>query len=97
MTRWQASVTKAPFELLRGRNGSCTSMAVFLTAALRSVGVPARIAGTPQWNVAKSLSKLAQGNGFQVRPSHAVPTHRRRRTTYIHSPLLAPPVRGTDS
>ena len=26
----QASVTKAPFELLRGRNGSCTSTAIFL-------------------------------------------------------------------
>ncbi len=26
----QASITKAPFELLRGRNGSCTSTAIFL-------------------------------------------------------------------
>jgi hypothetical protein len=62
----QASITKAPFELLRGRNGSCTSTAIFLAAALRSVGVPARVAGTPQWATpAKAIGKLASGSGFQ--------------------------------
>ena len=61
----QAGVTKAPFELLRGRNGSCTSTAIFLVAALRSVGVPARVAGVPQWVHAKAIAKLARGEGLQ--------------------------------
>ena len=40
-------------------------MAIFLAAALRSVGVPARVAGTPQWTDAKAIAKLAAGGGFQ--------------------------------
>ena len=39
---------------IRG-NGSCTSMAVFLTTALRLVGIPSRIAGVPHWNLGKAL------------------------------------------
>ena len=32
-------------------NGSCTAMSVFLVTALRLAGAPARIAGTPHWNL----------------------------------------------
>lgn len=45
-----------PFETISGKNtngtagSSCTGLAVFLTYAMRSVGIPARVAGTPHWN-----------------------------------------------
>ena len=41
----------SPFEVMNGTftggvpGGSCTSLAVFVTAALRSVGLPARVTG----------------------------------------------------
>jgi hypothetical protein len=30
-------------------NSSCTGLSVFLVAAYRSVGIPARVAGVPHW------------------------------------------------
>jgi len=38
-------------DLLEKKSGSCTSMSVFLITGLRSIGVPARIAGVPHWNL----------------------------------------------
>jgi hypothetical protein len=40
----------APLETMARHNSSCTGLAVFLVAALRSVAVPARVAGVPHWN-----------------------------------------------
>uniref|UniRef100_A0A7S3LRB2 Transglutaminase-like domain-containing protein n=1 Tax=Aplanochytrium stocchinoi TaxID=215587 RepID=A0A7S3LRB2_9STRA len=40
----------SPFEVMKTRNASCTGLSIFLTCALRSIGVPARVAGTPHWN-----------------------------------------------
>jgi hypothetical protein len=42
-------------ELFERKKGSCTSMSVFLITGLRSIGVPARIAGVPHWNLSPSL------------------------------------------
>ena len=38
------------FQTISQKNSSCTGLSVFLVSALRSVGIPARIAGTPHWN-----------------------------------------------
>ena len=40
----------SPLEVLRAHNASCTGLSVFLVDALRSVGIPARVAGVPHWN-----------------------------------------------
>jgi hypothetical protein len=37
-------------ELLQKGYGSCTGMSIFLADCLRSVGIPARVAGVAQWN-----------------------------------------------
>ena len=37
------------FSVLNARNSSCTGLAVFLACSLRSVGIPARVAGVPHW------------------------------------------------
>lgn len=39
-------------------NGSCTSMSVFLITGLRMLGVPARLVGTPHWNLGPSRCPL---------------------------------------
>ena len=36
-------------------NGSCTAMSVFLITALRLAGVPARLVGTPHWNLGPAI------------------------------------------
>eukprot|EP00300_Choanocystis_sp_HF-7_P025014 c26637_g1_i1.p1 GENE.c26637_g1_i1~~c26637_g1_i1.p1 ORF type:complete len:300 (+),score=60.04 c26637_g1_i1:45-944(+) len=41
----------SPFEVMKQHNASCTGLSVFLVAALRSVGIPARVAGVPHWNL----------------------------------------------
>ena len=41
----------SPFETIRRGNSSCTGLAIFLVDALRAVGIPARVAGTPHWNL----------------------------------------------
>ncbi|KAF4675519.1 hypothetical protein FOL47_007657 [Perkinsus chesapeaki] len=38
------------YDVIRKKKSSCTGLSIFLVSALRSVGVPARIAGTPHWN-----------------------------------------------
>jgi hypothetical protein len=38
------------FQTMRRHNSSCTGLSIFLVSALRSVGVPARVAGVPHWN-----------------------------------------------
>ena len=40
----------APLSSLKARQTSCTGLAIYVVAALRSVGIPARVAGTPHWN-----------------------------------------------
>ena len=42
-------VTHFPYESTESGFASCTGLSIMLTDALRSVGVPARIAGTPMW------------------------------------------------
>jgi len=39
-----------PMSILVNGFGSCTGLSILFTSALRSVGVPARVAGTPAWN-----------------------------------------------
>lgn len=46
-----------PMSVLSFGYGSCTGVSIFLIDALRSVGVPCRIAGTPAWN-----GQTANGN-----------------------------------
>jgi len=41
----------SPLETILRGNSSCTGLAIFLVDALRAVGVPARLAGTPHWNL----------------------------------------------
>jgi hypothetical protein len=37
-------------QVIQAKQASCTGESVFLVAAMRSVGIPARIAGVPHWN-----------------------------------------------
>eukprot|EP00588_Corethron_pennatum_P023668 CAMPEP_0194316260 /NCGR_PEP_ID=MMETSP0171-20130528/13075_1 /TAXON_ID=218684 /ORGANISM="Corethron pennatum, Strain L29A3" /LENGTH=373 /DNA_ID=CAMNT_0039072443 /DNA_START=26 /DNA_END=1147 /DNA_ORIENTATION=- len=39
-----------PMSVILFGYGSCTGLSILLVCALRSVGIPARIAGTPAWN-----------------------------------------------
>lgn len=41
----------SPFQVLAAHNASCTGLSEFMVACFRSIGVPARIAGTPHWNL----------------------------------------------
>jgi hypothetical protein len=40
---------QSPYESMRAHYASCTGLSILLTDALRSVGIPARIAGIPMW------------------------------------------------
>eukprot|EP00727_Mastigamoeba_balamuthi_P000388 m51a1_g10346 putative transglutaminase-like protein (999) ;mRNA; f:160519-166730 len=46
----QTPMIRSPFEAMAYHRASCTGMSIFLVDALRSVGIPARVAGTPDWN-----------------------------------------------
>lgn len=39
----------SPFETLAYTYASCTGMSIFFVNACRSVGIPARVVGTPDW------------------------------------------------
>jgi len=39
-----------PLSLIAFRGASCTGVSIFFLSALRSLGIPARVAGTPAWN-----------------------------------------------
>lgn len=41
---------QSPSESIRQKMASCSGLSVLLTDAFRSVGIPARIAGTPNWH-----------------------------------------------
>lgn len=41
---------QAPFESMRQHMASCTGLSILLTDAFRSVGIPSRVAGTPNWH-----------------------------------------------
>eukprot|EP00948_MAST-09A_sp_MAST-9A-sp1_P001196 g1196.t1 len=41
------------FSVMAAKVSSCTGLAVYLTAVLRSCGIPARVAGVPHWNLGK--------------------------------------------
>lgn len=43
------------FEVMKAHNASCTGLSIFLVAALRTVGIPARIAGVAHWNKGKVI------------------------------------------
>lgn len=45
--RWKAD--QSPFETMESGLASCTGLSILLVDACRSVGVPARLAGTPNW------------------------------------------------
>eukprot|EP00884_Botryococcus_braunii_P010765 jgi/Botrbrau1/19690/Bobra.0003s0051.1 len=40
----------SPSQVIAARHASCTGLSVFLVDALRSVGIPSRLAGIPAWN-----------------------------------------------
>ncbi|KAJ1636821.1 hypothetical protein T492DRAFT_956432 [Pavlovales sp. CCMP2436] len=40
----------SPLTVIRAGNASCTGLSIMLADALRAVGVPARVVGTPVWN-----------------------------------------------
>ena len=44
-----------PFSVLYNGYASCTGLSIFLVSALRSIGIPARVAGTPHWNLGPSV------------------------------------------
>ncbi|KAL7471705.1 hypothetical protein ACHAXS_012006 [Conticribra weissflogii] len=51
--RFQAGLTPRiydPLSVISHGRSSCTGLAILLVAALRTVGIPARMAGTPAWN-----------------------------------------------
>ncbi len=39
----------SPFQVIEAQHASCTGLSIFLVDALRAVGIPARLAGTPKW------------------------------------------------
>ncbi len=39
----------SPYESIQSGYASCTGLSILLVDALRAVGIPARLAGTPQW------------------------------------------------
>ena len=39
----------APVQTWAAGHASCTGLSIFLISALRSVGIPVRLAGTPAW------------------------------------------------
>lgn len=41
---------QSPYESIEAGYASCTGLSILLVDALRAVGVPARVAGTPQWS-----------------------------------------------
>ncbi len=41
---------QAPFESIRQQMASCTGLSILLTDAFRAVGIPSRVAGTPNWH-----------------------------------------------
>lgn len=41
---------QAPFESIRQNMASCTGLSILLTDAFRAVGIPSRVAGTPNWH-----------------------------------------------
>ena len=40
---------QSPYESMAAHSASCTGLSIVLTDVLRSVGIPARVAGTPMW------------------------------------------------
>lgn len=41
---------QAPYESIRQHMASCSGLSILLTDALRAVGIPSRVAGTPAWH-----------------------------------------------
>ncbi len=41
---------QSPFESIRQHMASCTGLSILLTDAFRAVGIPSRVAGTPNWH-----------------------------------------------
>jgi len=47
----------SPIQTIKLGYSSCTGLAVYLALALRSVGLPARVAGVPHWNKCGGMGK----------------------------------------
>jgi hypothetical protein len=45
----------SPFQVIARGNSSCTGLSVYLVSALRTMGIPARVAGTPHWNLGPAV------------------------------------------
>ena len=43
-----------PLAVIAAHNASCTGLSILFASALRSVGIPARVAGVPHWNLGAS-------------------------------------------
>ena len=70
----QTPLIMSPFQVLKAGYASCTGLSIFLVDALRAVGIPARMVGTPSWIEAPFVG----GNHGEIhmRP----PRHEERRT-----------------
>eukprot|EP00553_Chaetoceros_curvisetus_P010558 CAMPEP_0204614540 /NCGR_PEP_ID=MMETSP0717-20131115/2234_1 /ASSEMBLY_ACC=CAM_ASM_000666 /TAXON_ID=230516 /ORGANISM="Chaetoceros curvisetus" /LENGTH=263 /DNA_ID=CAMNT_0051627231 /DNA_START=244 /DNA_END=1035 /DNA_ORIENTATION=- len=53
----QTPLVYDPMSIITFRYASCTGLSIFLVDALRTFGIPARLAGTPAWN-----GKVENGN-----------------------------------
>jgi transglutaminase-like putative cysteine protease len=53
VTRHYAAVSRNThaWQVIAAGYASCTGLSIFLVAACRAVGIPARVAGTPSWVV----------------------------------------------
>ncbi|KAF4672744.1 hypothetical protein FOL47_000148 [Perkinsus chesapeaki] len=89
------------YEVIESKTSSCTGLALYLVAALRSVGIPARVAGTPHWNKGQATcphgdSDPPCGNhnwvevfvrgGWTVVDQRSVPPRRANTTFFIPTP-----------
>lgn len=48
-SRKRPKANQSPYESIEASMASCTGMSILLIDACRAVGIPARLAGTPQW------------------------------------------------
>ena len=51
--------TYAPTTIIKQGYSSCTGLAVFVALGMRSVGIPARVAGVPHWNKCGGMGKVS--------------------------------------
>lgn len=54
---------QSPFESMRQHMASCTGLSILLTDAFRAVGIPSRVAGTPNWHDERGNHNWSRGLG----------------------------------